>query len=135
MSAIVRFCFPRCTAFNRFGMAIAARIPIMAIAIRSSIRVKPFCLRIKKTVPTRGRDRSSLSSLLLLGPFGPLDEGAIHVPDVVVEVGRRAAHERRERAVAAARLDAGVIQSRIRRVLVKPAPTVGLRGLSDVGRA
>ena len=41
MSDIVRFCLPRCTAFSRLGMAIAARMPMIAMTIRSSIRVKP----------------------------------------------------------------------------------------------
>ena len=41
MSLIVRFCLPRWTAFRRFGMAIAARMPMIAMTISSSIRVKP----------------------------------------------------------------------------------------------
>ena len=41
MSLIVRFCLPRCTAFNRFGIAIAARMPMIAMTISSSIRVNP----------------------------------------------------------------------------------------------
>ncbi len=31
MSAIERFCFARCIAVSRFGMAMAARIPTMAM--------------------------------------------------------------------------------------------------------
>src|SRR6267378_7672261 len=42
MSAIVLFCFDRCIAVSRFGMAIAARMPMIATTISSSIRVKPF---------------------------------------------------------------------------------------------
>src|SRR6185436_19489670 len=41
MSLIVRFCLPRWTALSRFGMAIAARMPMIAMTISSSIRVKP----------------------------------------------------------------------------------------------
>ena len=41
MSLIVRFCLPRWTAFRRFGMAIAARMPMIAMTISSSIKVKP----------------------------------------------------------------------------------------------
>src|SRR5476651_1260263 len=46
ISAIVRFCFERCMAVRRLGMAMAARMPMMAKTIRSSMRVKPFSLRI-----------------------------------------------------------------------------------------
>src|SRR5215468_2156692 len=46
MSVIVRFCRPRCTAFRRLGIAVAARIPMMAMTIRSSINVKPELLRL-----------------------------------------------------------------------------------------
>ena len=41
-SAIVRFCLPRSIAFRRFGMAIAAMMPMIATTIRSSIRVNPL---------------------------------------------------------------------------------------------
>ena len=41
MSLIERFCLPRCTAFSRFGIAIAARMPMIAMTINSSISVKP----------------------------------------------------------------------------------------------
>src|SRR5437867_1642768 len=41
MSAMLRFCLPRCTAFNRFGMAMAARMPMIAMTISNSMRVKP----------------------------------------------------------------------------------------------
>jgi hypothetical protein len=44
MSAMVRFCFDRCMAVSRLGMAMAARMPMIATTISSSIRVKPFCL-------------------------------------------------------------------------------------------
>src|SRR5262245_9829477 len=44
MSAIVRFCLPRSMAFRRFGIAIAAMIPMIATTIRSSISVNPACL-------------------------------------------------------------------------------------------
>jgi hypothetical protein len=43
MSDIERFCLPRWTAFNRFGMAMAAKMPMIAMTINSSIRVKPDC--------------------------------------------------------------------------------------------
>src|SRR5258708_2835195 len=43
MSAILLFCFERCIAVSRFGIAIAARMPMIATTISSSIRVKPFC--------------------------------------------------------------------------------------------
>src|SRR6476659_6632074 len=46
MSAIVLFCFDRCMAVRRFGMAIAARMPMIATTISSSMRVKPFCLLV-----------------------------------------------------------------------------------------
>src|SRR6266850_4990575 len=46
MSAIVLFCFDRCIAVKRFGMAIAAKMPMIATTISSSMRVKPFCLFI-----------------------------------------------------------------------------------------
>src|SRR5216684_520108 len=42
MSAMVRFCLARCMAVSRFGMAIAARMPMIATTISSSMRVKPF---------------------------------------------------------------------------------------------
>src|SRR2546427_12584294 len=42
ISAIVLFCFERCMAVSRFGMAMAARMPMIATTISSSIRVKPF---------------------------------------------------------------------------------------------
>src|SRR5262245_30764817 len=41
MSLIDRFCLPRCTALSRLGMAIAARMPMIAMTISSSIKVKP----------------------------------------------------------------------------------------------
>jgi hypothetical protein len=41
MSDIDLFCLPRCTAFRRFGMAMAARMPMIAMTISSSINVKP----------------------------------------------------------------------------------------------
>src|SRR5258708_29665526 len=40
MSAIVRFCFARCMAVNRLGIAMAARMPMIATTISSSIRVR-----------------------------------------------------------------------------------------------
>src|ERR1700737_4506911 len=43
MSAMVLFCFDRCMAVSRFGMAMAARMPMIATTISSSMRVKPFC--------------------------------------------------------------------------------------------
>src|SRR2546426_7391292 len=42
ISAMVLFCFERCMAVSRFGMAMAARMPMIATTISSSIRVKPF---------------------------------------------------------------------------------------------
>src|SRR6202162_4360496 len=79
----------------------------------------------KRNGPGRVRRRGpflpDVGSVLLLGPFGPLDEGPVHVPDVVVEVRRRAAHDRRKRAAAAGRLDAVVVEGRVVAVLVEPA--------------
>src|SRR5450432_3733569 len=46
MSAIVLFCFARCIAVSRLGIAIAARMPMIATTISSSIRVKPFCFLV-----------------------------------------------------------------------------------------
>src|SRR3954466_859273 len=46
MSAIVLFCFDRCIAVRRFGIAIAARMPMIATTISSSMRVKPFCFLV-----------------------------------------------------------------------------------------
>src|SRR5450759_1622660 len=46
MSAIVLFCFARCIAVRRFGIAIAARMPMIATTISSSMRVKPFCFLV-----------------------------------------------------------------------------------------
>src|SRR5712691_7658300 len=43
MSAIVLFCLDRCIAVSRFGIAMAARMPMIATTISSSMRVKPFC--------------------------------------------------------------------------------------------
>jgi len=37
----------------RFGIAIAARMPMIAITIRSSMRVKPLCLLIVLTKRSR----------------------------------------------------------------------------------
>ena len=48
-SAMVLFCLPLSIAFSRFGIAMAAIIPMMATTIRSSISVKPFSLRICET--------------------------------------------------------------------------------------
>src|SRR6185369_3407650 len=48
MSAMVRFCFDRCIAVSRFGMAMAARMPMIATTISSSMRVKPFCFLVMK---------------------------------------------------------------------------------------
>src|SRR5260370_40680953 len=42
MSAMLLFCFERCIAVNRFGIAMAARMPMIATTISSSMRVKPF---------------------------------------------------------------------------------------------
>ena len=42
MSAIVRFCLPRSIALSRFGMAMAAMMPMIATTISSSMSVKPF---------------------------------------------------------------------------------------------
>src|SRR3954447_4585034 len=42
MSAIERFCFARCMAVSRLGIAIAARMPMIATTISSSMSVKPF---------------------------------------------------------------------------------------------
>ena len=42
MSPTVAFCLAFCSASSRFGIRIAAMMPIMATTIRSSIRVKPF---------------------------------------------------------------------------------------------
>jgi len=44
MSSMVRRCFARCTAYKRFGMAMAAMMPMMATTTSNSIRVKPFLL-------------------------------------------------------------------------------------------
>jgi hypothetical protein len=41
MSAIDLFWRPRWMAFSRFGIAMAAMIPMIATTISSSIRVKP----------------------------------------------------------------------------------------------
>src|SRR5437867_2301743 len=38
ISAIDRFCFARCTAASRFGIAIAARIPRMTMNTRPAMR-------------------------------------------------------------------------------------------------
>src|ERR1051325_563856 len=51
ISAIVRFCFERCIAVSRFGMAIAARMPMIATTISSSIRVKPFWFLLMQGPP------------------------------------------------------------------------------------
>ena len=50
MSAIERFWRERCSAARRFGMAIAARMPMIATTISSSIRVKPFCFLFIKAL-------------------------------------------------------------------------------------
>src|SRR5215831_4858655 len=42
MSAIVRFCFPLSTALSKFGIAMAAMMPMIATTISSSTRVNPF---------------------------------------------------------------------------------------------
>jgi hypothetical protein len=46
MSAMVRFWRERLMALSRFGIAMAAMIPMIATTISSSMRVKPFCQRI-----------------------------------------------------------------------------------------
>src|SRR5436309_2894814 len=43
ISAIDRFCRARCMAVSRFGMAMAARMPMIATTISSSMSVKPCC--------------------------------------------------------------------------------------------
>jgi hypothetical protein len=40
-------------ARNKFGMAMAAIIRIIATTISSSIREKPFCFRIKRSSSTQ----------------------------------------------------------------------------------
>src|SRR5215475_12607488 len=44
MSAIDLFCLPLSIAFRRFGIAMAAMIPMIATTIRSSMSVNPACL-------------------------------------------------------------------------------------------
>src|SRR5215475_8405347 len=44
MSAIDLFCLPLSIAIRRFGIAMAAMIPMIATTIRSSISVNPACL-------------------------------------------------------------------------------------------
>src|SRR5436305_1156241 len=52
---------------NRLGIAMAARIAITAITIRSSIRVKPLrCLR-----------RVFIETAFIISPFLPLGEGIV----------------------------------------------------------
>ena len=51
MSTIVRRCFERWMAVSKFGMAMAAMMPMIATTTSSSIRVKPFSLRITLTFP------------------------------------------------------------------------------------
>ena len=53
MSAIDRFCLDRCMAVSRFGIAMAARMPMIATTIRSSMRVKPFCFLVIRCPPCR----------------------------------------------------------------------------------
>src|SRR4051794_38847900 len=48
MSAIVRFCLARVSAKSRFGIAIAARMPMIATTMSNSIRVKPFLFIISR---------------------------------------------------------------------------------------
>src|SRR5579863_10314526 len=52
-------------ARNKFGMAMAAMIRIIATTISSSIRVKPFCFRIKRSFSTRDNSGVRYSDPLL----------------------------------------------------------------------
>src|SRR5215210_3761580 len=47
MSATVRFCLAFCSASRKFGINIAAMMPMMATTINSSISVKPVCARLR----------------------------------------------------------------------------------------
>ena len=51
MSETVRFCFAFCRASSRFGIRMAAMMPMIATTISSSMRVKPLCrLRIRLSI-------------------------------------------------------------------------------------
>src|SRR5450759_1677066 len=63
ISAIVLFCFARCIAVRRFGIAIAARMPMIATTISSSMRVKPFCflvIELPPCLPSLNRNRHTI---------------------------------------------------------------------------
>ena len=64
MSAMVRFCRPRLMAFSRFGMAMAAMMPMIATTISSSINVNPRSLLIQASFrhPFLRKLRASLVS-------------------------------------------------------------------------
>src|SRR5215813_15070483 len=139
MSPIVRFCLLRWTAFKRLGIAIAAKIPMIAITIRSSISVNPF----SRWVIKKGPDFSGPFSVtyrcrtktdLVLGPFGPLNERAVGVDDVRVEVGRRPAGTAVGGLVAAERNDVVVVPRPIDIVVEAVGPAVQERNLRDVRR-
>jgi hypothetical protein len=65
-----------------FGIAIAARMPMMTTTIRSSMRVKPFLLFIDIVLTLRDWDGPSTASAggALYGDFGMLEGDFRHVP-------------------------------------------------------
>src|ERR1700687_6028747 len=114
-------------------------MPMMAITISSSMSLKPGCFFIvlKKRAPI-ARDpyrQANWRSDLLLGALGPLNERAIRVRNVLVEVGRRAANsDPGRRAVPSRRTNQVVVARAVTPVVVEPAPAVDARRRGDVGR-
>ena len=79
MSAIVRFCFARCIAAKRLGTAIAARMPIIATTIKSSISVKPRRCRLIECIVSSlsGGQREGRHS----APFSVLVRSSFYVDE------------------------------------------------------
>src|SRR5664280_1069925 len=148
MSAIVRFWRPRLMAFSRFGIAIAAMMPMIATTISNSISVKPFCFLMESScrarfearpVPrvvlavlplgdaqrhSRGRKMPPRGTSVALDPFRPLHEHAVRHDDVVGEARRRAKRERALRHPVAPQAAERVAQ---------PLALVEHRGVPGVG--
>src|SRR4030095_13686856 len=84
MSAIVLFCLLLSMAFSRFGIAIAAMMPMIAKTISSSMRVNPDCLLIFMT--SSGPFLATRSRPLEVGSFSRIGPGRMLVHDLMASL-------------------------------------------------
>src|SRR5687768_10259948 len=116
-------------AISRLGMAMAARMPMIATTMSNSIRVNPRSLCIRGSA-FPGCDESSggceriaragrvnRAGLLRLHALGIHREGAVLEDDVAVELRRRAVDIGVVGLVLAVRLDRVVVRGRLGVVL------------------